>query len=48
LCHRCHKENAVYPKAAPRQVGLPFFCCLAVTPYDSFLISTAADTPLSL
>ena len=25
LWHRGHRENAVYRKAAPRQVGLPFF-----------------------
>src|SRR5437016_5215807 len=26
LWHRGHRENAVYPKAAPRQVELPFSC----------------------
>jgi hypothetical protein len=29
LWHRGHKENAVYPKAAPRQVGLRFSCRVA-------------------
>src|ERR1700692_2364028 len=48
LCHRRHKENAVYPKAAPRQVGLPFFCRLPVTPRASLAISTAVGTLLSL